>query len=141
MNTGHEGSLATVHANSAEDAVVRLETLASMAETQMPFQALRDQINTAVDLVVQLERGVDGTRRVCEVAAVSSHRREEFALTTLTRFEAQPLGRDRVVRGEHVHRPLPALLAERLHLAGEAVPQGFTVAAAGDVGGHPGMAS
>ena len=61
MNTGHEGSLATVHANSTVDALIRLETLASMSDVEVPFHALRDQVNNAVDLVIQLLRGSDGT--------------------------------------------------------------------------------
>ena len=56
MNTGHEGSLTTVHANSPEDALVRLETLASMSDVDMPFQAFHDQVNSAVDIIVQLQR-------------------------------------------------------------------------------------
>ncbi|NED93470.1 Flp pilus assembly complex ATPase component, partial [Streptomyces sp. SID11233] len=56
MSTGHDGSLATVHANSAEDALMRLQTLGSMSEVSIPFEALRDQINSAVDVVVQLGR-------------------------------------------------------------------------------------
>src|SRR6201996_5579369 len=63
MNNGHDGSLTTVHGNSADDSLVRLETLASMSDVEMPFQALRDQINTAIDVVVQLERSADGKRR------------------------------------------------------------------------------
>ena len=61
MNTGHDGSLTTVHANSAEDSIVRMQTLASMSEVDVPFTALRDQINSAIDVIVQLERGADGS--------------------------------------------------------------------------------
>ncbi|GAB3676906.1 CpaF family protein [Angustibacter aerolatus] len=128
MNTGHEGSMATVHANSGDDAVMRLETLASMSEIKIPFEALRDQINNAVDVIVQLQRGSDGSRRVSEVSAVSSRRREDFALASLTEFVPQPMTADRVVRGTYQHHPLPAALAERLVLAGEPLPQPFRVA-------------
>ena len=72
MNTGHDGSLTTVHANSTEDSLIRLETLASMSDVDVPFQALRDQINSAIDVIVQLERSADGRRRIIEVAAISS---------------------------------------------------------------------
>ncbi|GMA88154.1 hypothetical protein GCM10025868_34040 [Angustibacter aerolatus] len=128
MNTGHEGSMATVHANSGDDAVMRLETLASMSEIKIPFEALRDQINNAVDVIVQAQRGSDGSRRVSEVSAVSSRRREDFALASLTEFVPQPMTADRVVRGTYQHHPLPAALAERLVLAGEPLPQPFRVA-------------
>jgi pilus assembly protein CpaF len=130
MNTGHEGSLCTVHANTSDDAVLRLETLASMSELRVPFETLRDQINTAVDMVVQLGRGADGSRRVVEVATVASRRREDFRLVTLSRFEPEPLAADRVVRGRYAHLRVPALLADRLRLAGQSVPEEFAVAAA-----------
>lgn len=61
MSTGHDGSLATVHANSAEDALMRLQTLASMSEVEIPFVAIKDQINSAVDVIVQLTRHADGS--------------------------------------------------------------------------------
>lgn len=125
MNTGHEGSLATVHANSAVDAMGRLETLATMSELELPVATLRDQINSAIDLVVHLVRGADGSRRVGEVAAVVSQRREEYQLTPLMTFEQDPLGADRKVTGRFVQHPLPRDLVERLQRAGE-VPAGGT---------------
>ena len=128
MNTGHEGSMATVHANSSDDAVMRLETLASMSEIKIPFEALRDQINNAVDIVVQLSRNADGSRRVVEVAAVASRRREDFALATICRFDPMPLQADRVVRGAFTHHPVPPALAERLYLSGEPLPASFRAA-------------
>ena len=127
MNTGHDGSLVTVHANSAIDAVSRLETLASMSEVQIPYDAIKDQINSAVDLIVQLERAADGSRRIKEIAAVVSHSREEFALAPLMRFEADPIGPDRKVTGEFRTFPVPQSVAHRLWLAGCPLPDGFPV--------------
>jgi pilus assembly protein CpaF len=134
MSTGHEGSLATVHANSADDAMTRLETLASMSELDIPYDALRDQINSAVDVIVHLARYADGTRRVAEVAAVVSQRREKFRLAPVVGFEAAPIGADRVVRGWFHHTPPPEEIAGRLLLAGEAVPAAFAAGAAGAAG-------
>ena len=125
MSTGHEGSLATVHANSADDAVIRLETLASMSELPIPFETLRDQINSAIDVIVHLSRFVDGTRRVVEVAALASRRRESFRLATLVEFEAEPLKPGEAVVGEFRHYALPPTITERLVLAGESVPGVF----------------
>jgi pilus assembly protein CpaF len=130
MNTGHDGSLTTVHANSAEDSIVRLQTLASMSEVDVPFMALRDQINSAIDVIVQLERGADGRRRIIEVAAVSSRLREEFRLATIMRFEPDPLGADRVVTGTWVHYPLPDTVSERLRVRAEPTPAVYTEEAA-----------
>ncbi|HKE77946.1 MAG TPA: CpaF family protein [Solirubrobacteraceae bacterium] len=133
MNTGHDGSLTTVHANSAEDSIVRMQTLASMSEVDVPFLALRDQINSAIDVIVQLERGADGRRRIVEVAAVSSRLREEFRLATIMRFEPDPIGPERIVTGTWVHYPLPDTIAERLRIRAERTPAVYTDEAADEL--------
>ena len=133
MNTGHEGSIATVHANSTEDAIMRLETLASMTDLVIPFEALRDQVNGAIDVIIQLERSIDGSRRIVEVAAVASRRRETFRLATIADFDFDPIAADRTVTGRYRHYPLPETLLRRLVLAGEQVAPEFTVAAETDL--------
>ncbi|MGW5475924.1 CpaF family protein [Streptomyces sp. NPDC004008] len=133
MSTGHDGSLATVHANAAEDALMRLQTLGSMSEVLIPFEALKDQINSAVDVVVQLARYADGSRKVVEIALVVSHGREQFRIATVSRFVPQPLGADRIVRGRFEHLPLPRAVAEKLYVADEPLPPAFGVAEAIDV--------
>ena len=72
MNTGHDGSLSTIHANSAEDAMRRLETLVLLAGVGLPMDAVRDHLAAAIDLVVHLARDAQGVRRVVEVAEVSA---------------------------------------------------------------------
>ncbi|RCV57951.1 CpaF family protein [Marinitenerispora sediminis] len=129
MNTGHDGSLATVHANSADDAVHRLLTLASMSEVKIPFEAIRDQINAAIDVIVHLARYADGSRRVSEVAVVASARREEFRLQPLLRFETHRVDLGRAVTGDFLRFPLPRHVAARIYNAGESVPASFGVAA------------
>jgi pilus assembly protein CpaF len=129
LNTGHEGSLVTVHANSADDAIHRLETLATMSDLQLPFEALRDQINNAIDVIVQIDRYADGRRRLAEVAVVASSRRETFRLAPVATFDADPIGPDRRVTGQFAHARLPELVARRLMLAGEPVPPEFAEAA------------
>ncbi|GAA1082195.1 CpaF family protein [Nocardiopsis composta] len=126
MNTGHDGSLATVHANSADDAVYRLLTLASMSEVKIPFEAIQDQINAAVDVIVHLSRYADGSRRVGEIGVVTSSRREAFKLSPVLRFEAQPLGPDGRVHGEFHRFPLLDHIAQRVTNAGETIPPVFT---------------
>jgi pilus assembly protein CpaF len=74
LNTGHRGALSTVHANSPGDALARLETLALMAGLGLPHEAIAAQARRGIDLVVQLERGADGSRRVAEIADLSSAR-------------------------------------------------------------------
>jgi pilus assembly protein CpaF len=125
LNTGHEGSLVTVHANNCDDAIHRLETLATMSELHIPFEALRDQINSAIHAIVHIDRFVDGQRRVAEVSVVASTRREGFRLATVAAFETEPLGPDRVVRGRVRHFRLPPRFARGLELLGEAIPPEF----------------
>jgi pilus assembly protein CpaF len=72
LNTGHDGALSTVHANSPEDALRRLETLALMAGVGLPHEAIREQLRRGIDLIVHLQRAPDGTRRVTEIAEVVS---------------------------------------------------------------------
>jgi pilus assembly protein CpaF len=129
LNTGHEGSLVTVHANSCDDAIHRLETLATMTELHIPFEALRDQINSAIEVIVQLDRFPDGRRRVTEIAVVASSRREAFRLATVARFEANPIRPDRQVTGRMRHAALPPRLARRLYLQGEVIPPQFGASA------------
>ena len=123
MNTGHEGSLTTIHANSPIEALSRTETLASMSELDLPFTAVQEQVNNAIDLVLQLDRGPDGSRRVTQVALLLSKGREPYQLHTISEYVAEPIGSDRVVRGRHVTRALPLSFVRRLQLAGEQLPR------------------
>ncbi|MCC2312726.1 CpaF family protein [Cellulomonas xiejunii] len=127
MNTGHEGSLATVHANSSVDALIRLETLASMSDVDVPFHALRDQVNNAIDIVVQLLRGSDGTRRVVEVGWVASRHREDFEVRPIMHWDPEAEGPSGTP-GTFVLHPMPQALADKLRIAGE--PIGIQASAA-----------
>jgi pilus assembly protein CpaF len=124
MNTGHEGSLTTVHANTADDALSRLETMASMSDVEVPFHALREQVNSSIDLVVQLVRGADGTRRIVEIGFLSSRRREDFALSRIVHWDPRAHNASGTA-GAFVRHPLHPLLVERLEERGEGVPEGF----------------
>jgi pilus assembly protein CpaF len=121
MNTGHEGSLTTVHANNAYDALSRLETLATMSDVEVPFAAIRDQVNSAIDLVVQLHRHADGSRRIVQLAYLTSSRREDYRLATLADYEP--------VRREFRRYSVPAKMVAALRAAGESLPPGWEAAA------------
>lgn len=125
MNTGHEGSLATVHANSSVDAVMRLETLASMTDLSISFEALRDQINGAVHAMIHLQRAHDGSRRVAEVSIVVSEHREPFRLLPIARFDQDPVVPGEPASGTYDHRGLPPALHHRLRLLGLEVPDAY----------------
>ena len=133
LNTGHEGSLVTVHANSCDDAIHRLETLATMSDLHIPFEALRDQINSAIHVIAQIDRQPDGSRRLSELAVVASNRRETFRLATIGQFELERITPDRRVHGSFRHFALPEWFARRLELMGEHVPEEFGAAATAPV--------
>jgi pilus assembly protein CpaF len=88
MNTGHEGSLTTIHANSTRDALSRLETLVMTAGVELPHRAIREQISSAFDLLVQITRLVDGSRRITNVTEVL--RMESEVITLQDIFVAKP---------------------------------------------------
>jgi len=90
MNTGHEGSLTTIHANSPRDALARLETLVLTAGVELPLRAIREQIASAFDVVIQISRMVDGSRRVTHVTEVL--RMESDMVTLQEVFSCKPLG-------------------------------------------------
>ncbi|MDO9387767.1 MAG: CpaF/VirB11 family protein, partial [Thiobacillus sp.] len=92
MNTGHEGSLTTLHANSPRDALARLETLVLMAGMDLPLSAIRDQIVSAVDLIIQQARLADGRRVVTGIVEVTGIESNKIQLQELFRYEQQ--GRD-----------------------------------------------
>jgi pilus assembly protein CpaF len=103
-----------------------------MSDVEVPFVALHDQINSAVDVIVQLTRFPDGTRRVTEIAVLDSHGGEPYRLATVARFVAQPIAADGRVHGVFEHHPLPRRTAERLYLASQPVPPAFGVARSAD---------
>ena len=114
MNTGHEGSLTTVHANSPIDALSRLETLATMSDVTLPVDTIRDQINGAIDIIVQLERDSQGMRRVNAIEAVASEHRESYSTTTLLRH----IKNDGVSENHFEFYGLPANVEQRLQRSG-----------------------
>ncbi|NUK44578.1 CpaF family protein [Streptomyces lunaelactis] len=128
MSTGHDGSLATVHANSAEDALMRLQTLASMSEVEVPFAALQDQINSALDVIVQLPRHADGSRKITEIAILDSHGREPYRIVSICRFVGRPMGADGKIDGHFEYYPVTRRIADRLYMASQSVPQAFGIA-------------
>jgi len=87
MNTGHDGSLSTVHANSPRDALSRLETLVLMAGVDLPSRAIREQVASAVDVIVQVTRMRDGSRRVTEVAEVTGMEGDQITLQDIFAFD------------------------------------------------------
>jgi pilus assembly protein CpaF len=105
MNTGHEGSLTTIHANSPRDALSRLETLVLTAGVELPHRAIREQIASAFDLLVQIARLVDGSRRITHITEVL--RMESDVITLQDVFIAKPPEEDETSSGKPIHLLAP----------------------------------
>jgi pilus assembly protein CpaF len=100
MNTGHDGSLSTIHCNSPRDALARLETMVLMAGFELPIRAVRQQVASALELVVHLERMDDGTRKITTITEVGRMEGDVIMLQDLFTFEFEGMSADRVVQGE-----------------------------------------
>ena len=99
MNTGHDGSLSTVHANSPRDALARIETMVLMAGYDLPVRAIRQQVASALDLIVHLERLEDGSRRVTSITEVQRMESDVITLQELFKFKVEQVTADRMVIG------------------------------------------
>lgn len=122
MNTGHDGSLTTLHANSARDALSRLETMVLMAGIDLPPKAIRQQISSAINLVVQLSRLKDGTRRVVNVAEITGMEGEVISMQDLFIFESQGADPAGNIRGHLRPTGIRPRIIDRLFLRGVPVP-------------------
>jgi len=100
MNTGHDGSLTTIHANNPRDCLSRLETLVLMAGMELPVTAIREQIVAAVNIVVQLSRFSDGTRKVTKVCEITGKEQNSIVMSSLFEYRQTGLGEKGKVQGE-----------------------------------------
>lgn len=118
MNTGHDGSLTTLHANSPRDAISRLETMCLMAGVEMPLKVIRQQIASAVDLIVQVSRMKDGSRKVTAITEVAGMEGDTVVLTDVFKFEQTGVSKDGIVLGELKPTGIRPLFTPRLEAAG-----------------------
>jgi len=118
MNTGHDGSITTIHANNPRDAIARIETMAMMGSIALPEKAIRAQIASAVDVIVQASRMSDGTRRVTHITEVTGTSGEVVSLQDIFLFEKQGLGPTGAVKGRFHSTGIVPKFAERLKAAG-----------------------
>ena len=123
MNTGHDGSLTTGHANSPRDMLARLETMVLMAGMDLPVRAIREQVASAIHLIVNLSRLRDGTRRVTQITEVNGMEGDIITLTDLYTFDySAGIDESGRFRGSPVPTGLRAHFADRLLEQGIAVP-------------------
>src|SRR5216684_3552148 len=118
MNTGHEGSLTTVHANSPRDALARIENMVSMANLNIPERAVRHQIASAIHAVVQVARLSDGTRKVISISEVTGMDTESITMQDIFVFERRGIDESGKVRGTFRATGVRPVFAERLATAG-----------------------
>jgi pilus assembly protein CpaF len=99
MNTGHDGSLSTVHSNTARDALARIETMVLMAGIDLPVRAIREQVSSALDAVIHLERLEDGSRRVTSISEVQRMESEVITMQELFKFQVDEVTTDGSIVG------------------------------------------
>jgi pilus assembly protein CpaF len=122
MNTGHEGSLTTVHANSPRDALSRVENMISMASLNLPDRAMRQQIASAINVVIQIARLSDGTRKVTSISEITGMETEMVTMQEIFRFERRGLDSDGRVRGAFSATGIRPQFTDRLAAAGQRLP-------------------
>jgi pilus assembly protein CpaF len=125
MNTGHEGSMATIHANTPRDAIARLENMVAMASVTLPMKALRQQIVSAVTVVVQVSRLVDGRRKVMSINEITGMEGEIVSMQEIFGFRQTGMDADARVEGYFSATGLRPKFAERLKIFGHALPDEF----------------
>jgi len=118
MNTGHEGSLTTVHANSPRDALARVENMVSMANLNIPERAVRHQLASALHAVVQIARMADGTRKVITISEVVGMEAELITMQDIFQFERTGIDENGKVRGSFKASGIRPKFAERLAVSG-----------------------
>jgi pilus assembly protein CpaF len=118
MNTGHDGSLTTLHANTPRDAISRMETMCMMAGLELPVRVIREQIASAVDLIIQQTRLRDGTRKITQVTELAGMEGDTVVLTDIFKFEQTGIGTDSEVMGEIKPTGIRPMFSTRLEAFG-----------------------
>jgi pilus assembly protein CpaF len=122
MNTGHDGSMTTIHANTPRDALGRLETMVAMANLNIPDTATRRQIASAIDVVVQVSRQSDGKRRVTTISEVTGMEGEVVTMQDIFMFKKLGIGEKGEVLGDYTPTGIRPKFAEKLVTSGFNLP-------------------
>jgi pilus assembly protein CpaF len=125
MNTGHDGSLSTVHANTPRDALARVETMVLMAGYDLPVRAIRQQVASALDLIVHLERLEDGGRRVTAITEVQRMESEVITLQDIFEYKIKEITSERVVVGNLAPTGLRPTFLSKFEKRGVTLPTGL----------------
>jgi pilus assembly protein CpaF len=122
MNTGHDGSLATIHANSPRDALTRLETMVAMAGLNIPDKAIRHQVASAIHVVIQLARLSDGTRKMMNLYEIIGMEGETITMQEIFTFEMMGVTEERRVKGHFAASGIRPKFMKRLDAMGIKLP-------------------
>ncbi|MFT4111384.1 CpaF family protein [Silvibacterium sp.] len=125
MNTGHDGSMTTIHANTPRDALSRMETMAMMGDIRLPDRAIRSQISSAVQLIVQVARMSDGSRRITHVSELTGSFSDTISMNDLFLFEKKGITGTGAVKGRFISTGIIPRFAEKLVAAGIQLPTDF----------------
>jgi pilus assembly protein CpaF len=125
MNTGHEGSISTVHANTPRDALARIENMILMAGMDLPVRAIREQVASALHLIIQIARMSDGTRNIIMVSEIAGMEGDVVTMQDIFRFEQMGLDSEGRVRGVFRSTGIRPKFAERFESLGITMPQGL----------------
>jgi pilus assembly protein CpaF len=125
MNTGHEGSMTTIHANSPRDAIARLESMIAMANLQVPEKAVRQQISSAITIVIQLTRLSDGTRKLVKMCEITGMEQDLITMQDVFSFQRKGVGRDGKIVGTFEPSRIRPKFVEQIRTAGIALPSGL----------------
>ena len=125
MNTGHEGSMTTIHANSPRDALLRLETMVNLAGYTIPHSALRSLISSSLDVIIQLARHTDGVRRVVSLSEITGMEGEVISLQDIFVFDRHGLAEDGKVLGQYAATGIRPIFADRCRMYGAPIPDSY----------------
>ena len=125
MNTGHDGSITTIHSNTPRDAIARMETMTMMGEVRIAEKAVRAQIASAVHLIVQVSRLSDGSRRVTHITEITGTFDDVVNMQDIFLFERKGLDASRKVKGRFYSTGVMPKFLEKLTAAGIALPAGL----------------
>ena len=123
MNTGHEGSLTTIHANSTPDALMRIETMVNMAGFNLPSDYIKGYISSAIDVVIQVERLVDGSRKVTGLSEITGMEGSVITMQEIYAFEQTGVDKEGAVSGQFVARGIRPRFFDKFHRMGVPIPE------------------
>jgi len=126
MNTGHDGSITTIHSNTPRDALARLETMAMMSEVRLAEKAVRAQIAAAVHVIIQVARQSDGSRRITHITELTGAFGDVVSMQDIFLFERKGLGPNGEVKGRFFATGVVPKFADKLQAAGMPLPKGLT---------------